>query len=109
MFEKSHLPCFYLIPVYIFTYLIMEAASPHDFESGRPYSAKYLSQQAEWILNKIGKTFNGTFAGWVSIKGSEYILFEILVERPWIHQLGSLAITAQPTSIQCLAGGFYGL
>ena len=34
------------------------------------------TQHAQWTLNKIEKTFNGTFAGWK--RGSEYIFFEIL-------------------------------
>ena len=37
------------------------------------------TQHAEWDLNKIEKTFNGISQGErAHIRGSEYILFEIL-------------------------------
>jgi len=61
-----------------------------------------LSQYAEWILNKVPKTFNETFLSWGGMHQKFRIFFFLKFWRNGyeICQLGSLAN---------LAGGFYGL
>ena len=45
------------------------------------------------------------------IRGSEYFFLESQIEGHKVHQLGSLANSAQsrPNRLSCLVGGFYGL